>query len=362
MKLNRCSICLLDFLYSNNKEQFIQELNELDNSFVSDKDMWNDISVSKWKRKEFTLSTIPPELSFCKEFKIILIQYKNISSAIMLTIEVEIHPSLLGTIEAQDYKENFDTLEKYQKELWAFWTEKFTSIVLIKNKPVNFNILAINHLKFDEDNYQQFLHQVWSSIKERQDENQLDEFLGKENYVSKFASKYGVNDLELISALNITNQSLSLLGQSRAVYGYTGLDFTGLLLLDVKNTKWESDVSLSFVKILSFQHFIHWLVIQKEDITTWHDRLQNLSVAIKKFGSGSRLGNKEIDMKLFDQKALFQTEYAVFMTEHREISKSAQRQLSLTYEDSEGELIVETEFYHINSPPVGILQTLRRNS
>jgi len=360
MKLTKCSIYLLDFLQSTNEEKFFEELAKLDNKLVPNKDAWKNVPISKWKRDEFTLTTIPSELSFCEKIKIVLIQYKNISSVVMLTIEGELSPQLLESIEAQDYKDNMDTLEKYQKELWKFWKEKITSTILIKNELVNLQPLAINHLKFDEDDYERFLHHVYDS-EMIHDETPIEARPRpyEENFISKFASKYGANALGSMSALNITDQSLSIFSQNRAVYGHHGLDFTGLILFDVKKTEWKSEVSMPFAKILAFQHFLHWLMIREQKIIPWTDRLEKLSNTIRKFGSNiSESEEQKIDTTLFEQKALFQIEYAAFMIEHREISAYARQQLASINNDNdwEGEHIIETEFIDPNSQNQGILK------
>lgn len=347
MKLAKCSIYLLDFLQSNNKGRFDEELSRLDKKFVPEKETWKNIPIAKGKRNEFTLTTIPSELAFCEKIKIVLIQYENISSVIMLTIEGELSSQLLEIIETQDFVENQKFLEKYQKELWKFWKEKISSTILIKNELTNREPLAINNFKFDVDDYKEFLLEIENVVNEAKESTDI----------IKLISKYGTNTLGPASVLNISDQSLSIFSQNRALYGFGGFDFTGLILFDFKSTKWESEISFSFAKVLAFQHFLYWLMIRKQKIIPWKDRLEKLSTTIRKFGSNiSKSEGQEIDTTLFEQKALFQTEYAAFIDEHRELSKYAQQQLELADKGWWGEHIIKTEFSEQNLPNQGMVK------
>ncbi|MCH7968417.1 MAG: hypothetical protein IH841_04130 [Thaumarchaeota archaeon] len=205
MKLTKCSIYLLDFLQSNNKERFDEELSRLDGKFIPEKETWKNIPIAKGKRNEFTLTTIPSELAFCEKIKIVLIQHENISSVIMLTIEGELSSQLLEIIETQDFVENKNFLEKYQKELWKFWKEKISSTILIKNELTNLDPLAINNFKFDVDDYKEFLLEIENAVNEAKESTTI----------NKLISKYGTNTLGPTSVLNISDKSLSIFSQNR---------------------------------------------------------------------------------------------------------------------------------------------------
>ena len=154
----------------------------------------------------------------------------------MLTIEGELSSQLLEIIETQDFVENKNFLEKYQKELWKFWKEKISSTILIKNELTNLEPLAINNFKFDVDDYKEFLLEVENVVNEAKESTTI----------NKLISKYGTNTLGPTSVLNISDKSLSIFSQNRAVYSSGGFDFTGLILFDFKSTEWESEISFSF--------------------------------------------------------------------------------------------------------------------
>lgn len=347
MKLYNGTIRLIDYVYTNNKEKFFDELSGFEKKSMEETEKWQKAPLAKGRRTEFSIKTIPANLEFLKAIRIILNQYQNFASSIMITIEGDLAEPSLEKIEKQNFEENNKLLEKYQKDFWNFWKTKISSTVLIKNELTTLEPITINHFKFNVEEYDELLDSIQKSIDNSEQKKSILQVL----------SKYATNTLGIISVLDITDQSFSILSQSRSVYRNTSLDFTGLIILDFKRTTWTSEMSYSLYKILAFQHFFYWLQIRKLQIIDFKDNLEKLSGSIKQFNRNfSGTDNHGTVMSLYEQKALFQTEYASLMDESRLLSKYAQDQLKQKHDSFFGERIIETEMMKENLPNIGLLE------
>lgn len=333
MKIIDVSIQLIDILDTSNKEKFDSELTALQITPPINDAEWKSSPISRGRRKSFTLNSVPGELEFLSSININLVQYENFASSIMVTIEGKLTAESIAIFANQGYEENKNLLEERSKKIWNVWKEKIKSTILVDNEITITEPLVLYRLKFDVDNYAE----VVNNAEESNSNND------KHRSTILTLSKYGVNTLGLISLLFATDKEFSILAQNRSVYRSDSFDYTGLSILIFKSSTWDDDFenSTPMYKILLLMHLLFWLQIRKQQIFEWKNKIGKLSDSIREFERKLLEPNaKKMDLSIYEQKGLFQTEYASFMDERRFITKITTQQIQQQDDIYHGEKII----------------------
>ena len=253
----------------------------------------------------------------------------------MVTLEGKLTPESIEVFTSQNYEENKNLFEQYSKKIWNFWREKIKSTLLVNDELINIEPIAINHLKFNVDNYSEVLNNVLEANANKD----------KLKSIILILSKYGVNTIGLISLLFPTDKRFSILAQNRSVYRNDSFDYTGISLFDFKSSTWNDfEISTHIHKILSLLHFLFWLNMRKQQISEWKNKIDKLSKSIREFeGKLLEPNTQKMNLSIYEQKGLFQTEYASFMDERRFISTIASQQIQQKNDTYYGEQLIATQ-------------------
>jgi len=347
MNLKKGFIALTDFVYSNKKEAFFKELSNL-NRVLELKPDWTDSHIALGRRGEIKLNEFPEQLDFVKNIKIILNQYQNFSSVIMITIESELNESSLSEIQDNsNYEKNRSLIENYEKQIWKFWKENVSNTVLIKNELTTLHPISIIHFYISSNKYNEFVNNVQLAINNK--------VLAP---VTTLLTNYGANTVGLTSISNITDKSLSITTQHRAVYGGGGFDFSGIIVFDIKNETWPHDIIQQYYTMVSFQHYRYWIEVRKQQIISWKDDIEKLSKIIKEYVYDYSNYNPSEGFSLFTQKSSFQTEYASLVDEIRYLQRIVGNQLEHIHDNYYGEHVLKADVWELNDIDLGLLKNL----
>lgn len=347
MKLDKCTISLTDFVYSDKLESFFEELGLME-GILNIKPDWKKSSIALGRRSELDVSEFN-KLDFVSNGKIILNQYQNFSTVIAITIEIELTQEILELLEKNsDFQKNTSLFESYEKQLWEFWKTKISTTVLLKRKSY-LAPLSLIHFNCSTDKYKEFSLDVENAITNQRTEP-----------VTSLLSKFGGNTEGLISILGLTDQTLSIVCQHRAIFADDGLDFSGMMFFDIKSDSWEANVTPSYYKILSFQQYRFWLTIRDEQIIFWKDRIEDLSKIIKQFEKNFSDFDENNLFSLFHEKSSFLIEYASLMDEYRYLQRIVGNQLTYSKTSWYGEQSIANEFLELNGIRYGILNGISK--
>lgn len=347
MNLTKAFISLTDFVYSNKKNDFFKELGHLSRT-LEIKPGWTEVHIALGRREEIKLLEFPEQLDFVKNIKIVLNQYQNFSSVIMITIEAELNESSLNLLQNNsNYEKNKNLLETYEKQIWEFWKENTSNTILIENELTTLHPISVIHFYLSSVNYDKFVNDVQLAID--------DKVLAP---VTTVLTNYGANTVGLTSVSNITNQSLSISTQHRAVYGDGGFDFSGIMVFDIKNETWPHDITQQYYTMVSFQHYCYWIKVRKQQIISWKDDIEKLSKIIKEYVHDYSNYNPSEGFSLFTQKSSFQTEYASLMDELRYLQRIVGNRLDHIHDNYYGEHVLKADAWELNDIDLGLLKNL----
>lgn len=343
MKLNKITISLTDYVYSDKLESFFKELGVMEqvSSFTPD---WKKSPIALGRRSEIEISKFN-KLDFVSSGKIILNQYQNFSTVVAITIEIKLTQDILELLEENsDYKKNLSLFESYEKQLWEFWKTKISTTVLLKRASY-LNPVSLIHLNFSTDNYSQFSLDVENAFNCQRTEP-----------VTSLLSKFGGHPEGLISVLGMTDKTLSIACQNRAIFADDGFDFSGMMFFDVRADSWKDIVYPSYYKTLSFQQYRFWLKIRDEQVIIWKDKIEKLSKTIKKLEKSFSNLNETDNLSLFHEKSSFQIEYTSLMDEYRYLERIVGNQLTQEEDSWWGDHPITNEFLDLNNVKHGILK------
>ena len=342
MKLNKVIISLTDFVYTDKLDSFFNELGGMKYDFISPD--WKKLPVAIGRQSEIILPEFN-KLDFVSKGKVILNQFQNFTTAVAITIEIELMPEVLKTFEKNsNSQKNNKLLKSYEKDIWEFWKLKITTTTLL-NRESYLGPVSLIHLYLSTDEYKQFSLDVENAYNCQQTEP-----------VKLLVSRFGANDEGLISILGHTDQTLSIVCQHSAILSSNGFDFSGIMFFDIRSESWEEHASPHYYKIAYFQQYRFWLTIRDKQIILWKDKIEHMSKMIKEFEKNFSDVNKNKEFPLFHEKSSFLIEYSSLIDEYRYLQRIVGTQLTHSEDSWHGEHYIVSEFLDLNGHHYGILK------